>query len=310
MVLVLSETEVRACIDIESVLSELKRGFISLSDGGTRELPRGRLDVAGGGYVLTMLAEIPDRGIGCKTAAIFPDVRARGLPTHHAVTSLFDGENGGVLAVMSGAVLGAVRTAAAVVLSIQVAAREPSGVVAVIGGGVQARSHVEVIAEALEPAEIRVFARDPARTRELASLNEVAVPAPSLQAAVWEADIVSLCTRPAAPFLTRSMISEGTHVTSIGAGEVSPDLVAEARILVEADIALSPPPIGCRELEGMQRHDVVLLGDVLAGREAGRNSGTETTLYKSMGHAVEDVAIAHAVLQRASHLGVGYDVDF
>jgi ornithine cyclodeaminase/alanine dehydrogenase-like protein (mu-crystallin family) len=306
----LTEDDVRACVDLDVVLDRLTEGFIGIADGRVGSIPRTRLDTATGGYMLQMIAEMPGWGIGMKIAAIFPHLRLEGLPTHAAVATLFDERTGQVLALMNGTVLGAVRTAAATVLSIRAAARPDPGVVAILGGGIQARTHMEVVSAVVDPPELRVFSEFYSDAQEVAALSDAATPYRRLEDAVSDADVICCCTRPEQPILHASAVREGTHVTSIGKWEVAPDLVAAARVLVESPESVQAPPVGCAELAGMSLDEVVLMGDVLAGREAGRRSDDQLTLYKSMGHAVEDLAIAQAVFERASSLDAGLDIAF
>ena len=113
--------------------------------------------------------------------------------------------------------------------------------------------------------------------------------------------------------LAASAVAPGTHVTSVGfappGGELDPALAASARLFVETLQAFAPPPAGCAELAGLDPSLGTALGDVLAGRAAGRASPDEITVYKAMGHVAEDAAAAELVYRAALERGVGRTVD-
>ena len=123
------------------------------------------------------------------------------------------------------------------------------------------------------------------------------------------ADVVCCCTDSAEPVIEYRWLRPGAHVNSIGANfegpELDPDTIARGRLVVESRAAFQPPPVGCRELQGLSPDSAVELGEVLMSAQRGRHDGDEVTVYKSMGHAVEDAAAAHLVYERAVREGVG-----
>jgi alanine dehydrogenase len=147
---------------------------------------------------------------------------------------------------------------------------------------------------------VRIVSRDPAHAEALAA--EVGATAVgSFEEAVRGADVVCACTSSAEPVLRREWLEPGTHVTSVGSSMEGPELdretVTAGLLVIESRVAFQPPPAGSHELQGLEPSDAVELGEVLAGTHPGRTSDEQITVYKSMGHAVEDAAAAALVLR-------------
>jgi ornithine cyclodeaminase/alanine dehydrogenase-like protein (mu-crystallin family) len=181
-------------------------------------------------------------------------------------------------------------------------AREDARVLAILGAGVQGRSHLDAVRRVRDFSEVRIASRDAAHAQALA--GEVGATAVgSFEEAVRGADVVCACTSSAEPVLRREWLDSGTHVTSVGASMEGPELdretVTAGLLVIESRIAFQPPPAGSHELQGLEPSEAVELGEVLAGDHPGRTSAEEITVYKSMGHAVEDAVAAALVLKRA-----------
>ena len=136
----------------------------------------------------------------------------------------------------------------------------------------------------------------------------------SFEAAVRGADVVALCTHSGEPVIRREWVAPGAHVTSVGfaapSGELDRRLVEAAHLFVESRAAaFLPPPAGCMELLGMDPNTATEVGEMLLGTRPGRRSPDEITVYKSMGHAVEDLAAAGLVYREAVARGAGTTVD-
>jgi ornithine cyclodeaminase/alanine dehydrogenase-like protein (mu-crystallin family) len=179
--------------------------------------------------------------------------------------------------------------------------------VAILGAGVQGRSHLDAFASLFELDEIRVASRTARHADELAELDPRARAVGSFEAAVRGADLVCCCTDAAEPVISREWLDPGTHVSSVGVGaEVDPATVGAASIFVEwRGAAEHPPPTGSAELQGLDPSTLAEIGEVLAGDRPGRRLDEELTLYKSTGHAVEDAAAARLVFDRARVEGAG-----
>ena len=168
-------------------------------------------------------------------------------------------------------------------------------------------SHLDAFTRALSPADVRIASRNPERARALAATHPLARAVDDYETAVRGADVVCLCTDSEVPVVERSWLAPGTHVGSVGSGvEVDAATVEAAAVFVESRaVATSPFPSGSRELAGRDPATVTEVGEVLLGTRPGRTDPDQLTLYKSMGHAVEDVAAATLVLRAAQQRGVG-----
>ena len=308
----LSTADVEALIEPAGVLAALTDGFKALSAGSVQAPPRPKVDVPHKGFALAMLAWMPERHIALKTVNVFEGNHAHHLPSHMGLISLFDRETGAPLAVMDAAAITGIRTAGGAVLSIDRLARKDAKVATVVGGGVQAREHVRLLATLLNIREIRVVARRPEVAKAIAGETPLAKPVSDIEAAVRTSDIVCLTTSSTTPVIEDAWIRPGTHVTSVGfappGSEVPPALIERARICVETRNAFSPAPVGCAELAGRDPTSAIELGEVLAGSKPGRTSDTEVTLYKSMGNAMEDMVVANLVYETALAGGAGTEL--
>jgi ornithine cyclodeaminase/alanine dehydrogenase-like protein (mu-crystallin family) len=307
--LLLSEADVARLLDVRQLIDALAGAFMELSAGRASvpariaaRTPDGLL-AAMPGYVGGMLAT--------KLVTLFPANHDRGLPSHQALIAVFDAATGTPTAVMDGTHITAMRTAAASALATRTLARPDAEVLAIVGAGVQARSHLAAMRALHEWREIRVASRTAVHARALADeLQATAID--STEAAVRGADVVCLCTHSAEPVIQRRWLAAGTHLNSVGYGdgpEVDAATIDGAAVLaVESRAAFSPPPAGCHELAGRDPAQGTELGEILAGRQ-GRTSPEELTVYKSMGHAVEDATAASLVERAARAAGAGHDIE-
>ena len=255
---------------------------------------------------------------GLKEICLFPGNPARGLDTHLGGVLLHSGETGELLAVMNASAITAIRTAAVSALATRLLAREDAKVHAIIGAGVQARSHLAAISVVRDIAEVRICSRTRAKADALAGANVRVVD--SIEDAVRGADIISTTTSSREPVLRRSWIAPGTHINAVGssiaaARELDSDTVAAAALFVdrrestlnESGDYLSAVREGA--IAGPE-HIRAEIGEILAGRAEGRRSRDEITLFKSLGIAIEDLAAAQFLYDKARRLGRGSVVDF
>ena len=308
--LVLNRSEVEELLDLDELVGALARAHEELSAGAT-SMPARIAAFAEAGLLGAMPAYSPSAGLGCKLVTLFPHNTDR--PTHQAAIMLFDPANGSPIALMDGTYVTAIRTAAAAALATRILAREDAKVLAVIGTGVQARSHARTFARVRDWTEIRLAGRDAARCEALAA--EIgAAPCSSFEEAVRGADVVAATTHSAEPVVRAEWVKPGTHVSSVGynapGSELDPELVRAATIVVESrDSAFSPPPGGAPELAGADPASVAELGEVISGARTGRRTPVEITLYKSVGVAVQDLAAAALVLAAARERGAGVEIE-
>ena len=309
--LVLGRQDVERLLDLDELLAALKAAFGELSAGRTSVPPRVAARTAGG-LLAAMPGYLPGAGLEAKLVAVFPGNHARGLPSHLALVALFDEETGAPLALMDGMHITAVRTAAAAALSVRLLARPEAAVLAILGAGVQGRAHLEAVQRVRTFHEVRVASRNPDHAQALAATSTRARPMHSFEEAVRGADVVCCCTDAAQPVVAYGWLGPGAHVTSVGSNPAGPELDADTvrrgRLFVESRVAFQPPPAGSAELAGLDAERAAELGEVLSGSRPGRQSAEEVTVYKSMGHAVEDAAAARVVYDRALREGAGRSI--
>ena len=291
----LSREDVERLLDVDVLLERLERAFVELSAGRASVPPRVAAFAPAG--LLGAMPGYVDGVLAAKLVALFPNHE----PSHQALIAVFDPETGTPLAVMDGTHITAVRTGASSAVATRALARPDARVLTIIGAGVQGRSHLEAV-ELVRPfQEVRVSSRTFGHAQALA--DEVGVTAvASFEEAVRGADVVCCCTHTDAPILRRDWLDPGTHVCSVGVGD-GPELDAETvragLLVVESPAAFEPFPAGTHELSGLDPSLGVELGQILSGDHPGRTNDQQLTVYKSMGHAVEDAAAAALVLERA-----------
>jgi alanine dehydrogenase len=304
----LSGADVADLLDVDALLPALAAAFRQFSAGATSAPPRSAARSASG-MLGTMPAHVPGGGLTVKLVSVFPGNHTAGLPSHQALIAVFDEDTGTPRAVMDGTHITAVRTGAAAAVAADVLARPDAGVLAVLGAGVQGRSHLEAFPRIREFTDIRIASRSPEHAADLAAHDPRARVVGSFEEAVRGADVVCCCTDAREPIVQASWLVPGAHVSSVGGSfgpEVDPAIVRGGRVFVEwRGAAQNLPPAGAHELQGLDPDTITEIGEVLAGTRRGRTSDTEITVYKSTGHAVEDAAAARLVLDRALATGRG-----
>jgi alanine dehydrogenase len=314
-VIFLSEAEVRELLDLDELVDALADAHKDLSAGQASMPPRiAAMVQEREGLLGVMPAYLPSAGLACKLVTLFPQNTDR--HTHQAVIVVFDPENGTPLALMDGRFITATRTAAGSALATRLLAREDAQVLALLGTGVQARSHARALPRVREFTEIRIASRDQAKAEALAEeIGPRARAMGSYEEAIRAADVVAATTHSIEPIVRREWLSPGVHVNSVGLNptgrEVDEKTVADALLVVESrESALAPPPAGAPELVGVSpAHVHAELGELVAGTKPGRSSEDQITLYKSVGVAVQDVAAAALVLAAARGRSVGRAIE-
>ena len=309
----LSQAEVRELLDLDDLVDALAAAHAELSAGQASMPPRiAALVQQHEGLLGVMPSYLPSTGLACKLVSLFPHNKDR--ETHQAVICVFDPDNGTPLALMDGAYITATRTAAGSALATRLVSREDSNVLALIGTGVQARSHARALTRVRDLSEIRVAGRDQAKVEALA--QEVGgTAAGSYEEAIRGADVVAATTHSTEPVVRREWLSPGAHVNSVGLNpsgrEVDDATVADALLVVESrESALAAPPAGAPDLAGIDpAHVHAELGELVSGARPGRTSPDQISLYKSVGVAVQDAAAATLVLAAARERSVGREIE-
>jgi ornithine cyclodeaminase len=326
-VLVLSGDDVRALLDLDALIDALGAAMEDLSAGRASVPDRIAASVSErDGLLVAMPGYAPSVGaLACKLVSLFPGNATGPLPTHQALITVFDTETGRPTALLDGTEITAARTGAGSALSARLLAREDASVMAVLGTGVQARSHAHAAVRVRPITELRIAGRDPHKARalaaELAPELGVSIRAvDSYAAALDGADLVCATTHAVEPVVRREWLSPGAHVTSVGynpAGrELDDQTVIDALVCVESrGAALAPVPAGSNDLTEPIRAGLITedhvhaeIGELVAGVKPGRTSAEQITLYKSVGVAVQDAAAAAVVLAAARETGAGTEM--
>jgi ornithine cyclodeaminase/alanine dehydrogenase-like protein (mu-crystallin family) len=321
--LFLNEREVASLLPIGDVLTTLESAFRAQAAGRIR-MPVRTMATTDDGILGAMPAAIAGEpaGLGAKLVTFFPGNAATGIHTHQALVALFDHRSGRPLAIMDGRLITEIRTAATSALATRALARPDARIVAILGTGVQARAHVDALAEVMDIDELRVWGRTPTKAAALADLARKrgmhARVAATPTAACSGAGVVCTVTSAHDPILAALDVEPGTHVNAVGMGgptarELPGDLMERATIVVDSlDGALTESAniiLAIREGRLPAKPALTLLCDVIAGKTAGRRRSDEITIFDSLGIAIEDVACARLIYDRASAGGIGTSIE-
>ena len=316
MAIWLGEADVRALLSMPELIEAMQAALAAFSSGGVKQPVRNVIEASGGVFA-SMPALIDDpAAMGAKLVTVFHGNIGKGLTTHLATIVLLDPATGALLAVMDGRFITEVRTAAVSAVAARYLACEDASTLAVIGSGVQARSHLEALSLVRRLREIRCWSPTAANLHKFVS-ESARFPvraAESAEAAVRDADIVVLATSSPTPAIDDGWVKAGACVVSVGAcrpkeREMDPALVARGRLVVDSRAAALKESgdivQAIREGRFAEDHIAAELGAVIANPKLGRTSDSEITVFKSLGLAVEDVAAANLVYQRACATGKG-----
>ena len=327
-VLVLNGEQVAQLMPMAECINVMRDALAALARGEALVPLRTVMRVPGvSGFLGLMPGYISPRegqegALGLKAVSVFPGNASRGIDTHQGAVLLFEADTGRLSALLDGAAITAIRTAAVSGVATDVLARPDASELAVLGAGVQARTHIEAIAAVRPLRRVRIWSRNPERAAVLASelRRRFGFPieaAPSAEAAVREADLVATVTASPEPILKREWLKDGVHINAVGSSiptsrEIDTATMVAARLFVDRrESALAEAGdllIAMREDAVTGDHIQAELGEVIIGKNPGRRSPGELTLFKSLGIAVEDVASAAYLVRRARETGTGQTV--
>ncbi len=264
----------------------------------------------------------PGASYGLKVVCIFPSNAERGIDLHQGGVLLFDGETGALRALVDASAVTAVRTAAVSAVATKLLARKDARRLAILGSGVQARSHLEAMAVARKFEAGRVWSRTAERAQAFAAEAQAPFPVEAVETAeeaLRDADVVVTATSAREPIVRREWLAAGAHVNAVGssiptARELDADAVAAGVLFADAResmlneggdylFAVQEAGIGPEQIRAE-------LGEILIGAADGRRSDDELTIFKSLGLAAEDLAAAEHVYARALAEGAGATVPF
>jgi alanine dehydrogenase len=326
--LILSGTDVRRAITMAEAIQAVKGAYVQLSAGKAVVPLRTTLPVEKrNGVTLFMPAYLAaDDAMAAKIVSVFPENLARGLPTIHAIVIVVDAETGCPTALMDGTYLTALRTGAASGAATELLARTDARVAAIFGAGAQARTQLEAVCTVRTIEKVWVYDAVPAAAAAyVAEMKARGAPMPadisaaeSPAQAVREADVICTATTSHTPVFADADLKPGIHINGIGAytpemQEVPAETVARATIVVDSRSASLAEagdliiPLQAKLITEAGIHGEI--GELIAGLIPGRRSDRDVTFFKSVGVAVQDVAVARLILQRAVELGLGLEAE-
>jgi len=306
--------DVRALLDYPGCIDTMRRAMAALS-ADPREQPLRNICTIGDGRLFGLMPGMAsaDTGFGAKLVSVFRDPERAGRAAHKGLVALFESDTGDLLCVADAHEITKVRTACASAVATDALARPEAETLAVFGYGTQAESHVLAIPEVRPIRRILVWGRsqDAARAfaKRMAELSGLDVRAePHARTAAAESDIICTVTGAAEPILLEDWVRPGTHINAVGSSfagpmEIEPELVAASAYF--ADYRRSALAAAAELRVAIERglvgpgHIRAEIGEVLNGSADGRRDALEVTLYKSLGHVVQDLAAAHYVHGKA-----------
>ena len=325
---ILAGADVRQAVTMAEAIRAVREAYVQLSAGQAVVPLRTPVPVdKRKGVTLFMPAYLmASEALGAKIVSVFPGNAERGLPTIHAVVIVVDAETGRPVAMMDGTYLTALRTGAASGVATDLLARSDARVAAIFGAGAQARTQLEAVCTVRRIETVWVFDPVPgAAAAYVAEMRMRSRPIPrglrvaeSPAQAVGQADVICTATTARAPVFDDADLKPGVHINGIGSytpqmQEVPAATVARAKVVVDSRTASLAEagdlliPLNDGTISLAQIHGEI--GEVAAGQIPGRQSDGEITFFKSVGVAVQDVAVASLILRRAAEQGLGVEVD-
>jgi ornithine cyclodeaminase len=303
--LVLNKREVEAMLPMQRCIALMDDALASLARGQVilPLRPVLRIPDSVNAFALMPAYSKALKAIGAKLITVFPGNHGTGLDSHQGAVLLFDGVRGRLLAMMDAASITAIRTAAVSGVATRLLSRKNAGTVAILGAGVQGRAHVDAMLAVRPSLRVVIWSRNTEHARTLADESSRRhraefIVARDAASAVKGADVVCTVTAAREPVLSGAWLRPGTHVNAVGASlptarELDAEAVRRSRIFVDRrESALNEA------------------GELLTGSKTGRRDDDEITLFKSLGLAVEDLACAHDLHDRAKREGSGTWVEF
>jgi ornithine cyclodeaminase len=317
--------------DVERMLSMQK--CIELMEGALASLARGEvllplrpvLKIPDSQNVFALMPAFsgPLRAIGTKLISVYPGNHGTELDSHQGVVMLFDAANGSPLALMDAISITAIRTAAVSGVATKLLARRDARVLAILGSGTQARTHLDAMLAARPFKQVRVWSRDTSHARSFAKeaarrhVVDLTV-SETAEVAVLDADVVCTVTASREPVLAGEWIADGAHINAVGASlattrELDTAAVRRARVFVDRrESAMNEAGdliIPMKEGAINENHIVAEIGELLAGKATIRRDDRDVTLFKSLGLAIEDLACAAFLHEQARRESAGTWVD-
>jgi len=293
MIRTLSEAEIARVLSYERLIPAMEQTLAAFSAGKVQQPVRSILTVEEGQRFFGVMPAVMEGGMGAKLVCFYPKNAAAGLPTHLATIVLFDTETARPLACLDGRLITEMRTAAVSAAVTRHLAPAEVHVLAILGSGVQAQAHLKALGHVCRFDEVRVWSRNAAHAQRFAERHGAR--AMDAESAVRGADVVITATSSREPVLRGEWLKSGAHVNAVGA------CLPSWRELDDAALTGSTLVVDSRAAALQESGDVILsgapifaeAGEVFAGTR--RPPREATTVFKSLGLAVEDIAAARLV---------------
>ena len=300
MIPTLSDADVAKVLKYEELIPAMEKALSAFSAGRAIQPMRNMLTIEEGKRFLGVMPAVTENGMGAKLVSFFPKNAGSKLPTHLAMIMLFEPETGQPLAFLDGRLITEMRTAATSAAVTKHLAPPNSRVLALLGSGVQAQAHLEALRHVCQFDEVRVWSRTPENAQRFAALH--GAKAMDLESAVRGADVLVTATNSLQPFLKGEWLKQGAHINAVGSPRPTwreLDDVAMHNVLI----------VDSREAALKESGDVILskapifaeAGEVFAGLKIPQRSAT--SVFKSLGIAVEDIAAARLVYDAIAATG-------
>ena len=328
--LILNAVDVRRALPMPLAIEAMKEAFAAFSSGRAIVPPRIHLPITRNAGVSLIMPSFVDadtpgeQALATKVVSLFEGNQSRGLARIQAAVVVFEPDTGRPLALLEGAMLTALRTAAASGAATDLLARKESRTVALFGTGLQARTHVFAMCAARPIERVRVYSRNPSNVAAFIdsfakhhTIPAQLIAAESPQQALADADIVCCTTTSKTPLFDDADLQPGVHINAVGsytpqAREVPPETVCRALVVVdsrhaaweEAGDLIQPRDAGLIN----EQHIHAELGELVLGSRPGRSHDDEITFFKSVGLAVQDAVAARFALDNAMRLKLGQEV--
>ena len=350
--LLLTEADVKTVLTMDDLIETMSSALHRFSTGGVVQPVRSVVTVnehaffgvmpacVRGGNAAGERADASTKSLGAKLVTVFESNSERGLPTHLASIALLDPQTGALRALLDGRYITESRTAAVSAVTSRLLARRNAGSLAIIGSGVQARSHVEALSRVHKLRNVTAWSPNKERREQFVNWcqTRLAQPsdggAPPVKAvdhageAIVGADLIVLATSSPTPVIENNWVKPGAHVMSVGAcrpnqREMDPDLVERGRLFVDSRAAAlvesGDVVMGIHEGRFAAEHIIAEIGELVAsspahagtqsgGEVVGRRTDNDVTIFKSLGLAVEDVTAADLAYRRAVDRGIGLEL--
>jgi ornithine cyclodeaminase len=307
---VIDRDEIAERLTYEVCIPLVRAAMISFSTGQTRQLLRSIIPLARGHLFGVMPGALGEAAaFGAKLISVYPENFAKGRQSHQGLVVLFEPDTGEPVCVLHAGEITAIRTAAASAAATAALARPEARRLAILGYGEQAATHARAIAQVRHITAVGVWGRSPSRAEAFCARMQAELGLPftrarDAEALVAEAEIICTVTASQEPVLRGAWVQPGTHINVVGSGmagpvEIDTELVVRSRFFVdsrEGVLKQGAEFLRARAAGAIDdSHIVAEIGEVFAGRIPGRQSAADITIYKSLGHVVQDLACAWAL---------------